>query len=518
MILSNPAPSHSSGSSHQAAGSDNATKNNGKNGGKGQGAFEDDGAFIALTEGGPPVADETGAPVQEIDSPHPPSAPFIIPAKITRSIEVSASGDMGTAQPVSVENTPQKDIAAGLAADTSLVTGPSTKGVATNPLAQASVGKYDGHLRTAPQGLVEEVALQSANTVPGTSGSVKVGEAQVDLDAPSRLADDDITAQPLQLLANGPADAGIQMGSKGQQIVPDPSPIARTLTMSLGKDPVSLTPTAMPIDAAPSVQPERQAIGAAISASPNRPSPTTLPRAEPIETIAMTDRDGIGPVTPNHDSQKPALQTMVPRSQLGQATALKSSSSVFGLPFLSHGDEQSAPVPLLTENTILPSATSGKLVATRPTGAEAGHTPPALQLTEMLEARTLNHGTRFTMDLVPATLGRVSVSVLFKNGQMRVSIRSDRPDALAMLQSDVRLLERSLEPHAPRGGQTVLDFELDHRGRGGGHHTGPSHTDERAGSFAGTGEGDGTDPPLVPFATPKRQAIDDAVSTIDVRM
>ncbi len=127
-------------------------------------------------------------------------------------------------------------------------------------------------------------------------------------------------------------------------------------------------------------------------------------------------------------------------------------------------------------------------------------------------------GTRFVLELVPATLGRIGVSVLIKDGQMRVNIRSERTDVLAALQGETRVLERQLEPHLARGNQALLEFELDHRGEGSHSH---QEADEKARETRPGPEVRQNVVPDVPSAEaprPGRPAMDRTISTIDVTL
>lgn len=85
----------------------------------------------------------------------------------------------------------------------------------------------------------------------------------------------------------------------------------------------------------------------------------------------------------------------------------------------------------------------------------------------LILARAAADGQRqITIRLHPAELGKVEVRLDFgHDGALKAAIRADTPEALDLLQRDVRLLERALNDAGFRQGQTNLDFSLGQEAR-----------------------------------------------------
>ncbi len=496
MILTHPASPRTSASSHPVTGPNNSTKNGARDEGKGQPNTPEQGGFEALTQANPAVAEGAAAVGTQADdslAKHP------LPSSL-HVFEATLAGEDPSVNPVS--ETPSDPETGEPPVDT------AGKRSAYTQIVPASIDS--GLVMSAKAPRTDRPVDAEAPTVAGRHGSPRPMVSR----GPMAIAGHRVSGLSV---GEGTGEAPASAPASG------PQPGA---TESVDGNPVS-NPVA--VGAVPAHPPATANAKAAMTAATDGVSPHPSSSAPILGTAFL--------------APKPPLQADPPRAP-GPGTSETATTrrmTTAGRPLVSHpgavsfdggraidlgarpgiglsGGDQSGVMVSAPDITSMSLSGPDKTVSVRPGASDGAYSSPATQLAETMEARTISHGTRFVLELVPATLGRVSVSVLFKNGEMRVNIRSDRSDTLTMLQSDGRVLERSLEAHAPRGGQTILDFELDQNGRGGGRNAPQAHTDERANRPGEPSPGDDHERPPAPTERAKRVMIEDEVSTIDVRM
>lgn len=94
--------------------------------------------------------------------------------------------------------------------------------------------------------------------------------------------------------------------------------------------------------------------------------------------------------------------------------------------------------------------------------------PPPRQVTDQISVRiskALEDGTdRFTLQLKPATLGKVEVQMEIADGRLTAVVIADKPETLTLLQRDARGLEQALSDAGFDLGDGGLEFNLSDTG------------------------------------------------------
>lgn len=172
--------------------------------------------------------------------------------------------------------------------------------------------------------------------------------------------------------------------------------------------------------------------------------PTTAPRsAKPAETaLRGATQSAATPVAPADDSVLPTAVAPVAAGSAppGASSSIETETGAAPeakLQAAADTPDFQAPVPLAAAQTTAPATHAAPVAATSETVAN---------LTAQISKKLSGQSTKFDVELNPAGLGRVSVSVeIAASGKMTAAMSFDSPQAAAELRARSHDLQRALE-------------------------------------------------------------------------
>ena len=439
---------------------------------------------------------------------------------------------------------------------------------------KAVTDRFVGALATPPTPVDPSVAPATIQAVKDPAGAVapSAGASPVVQDAGAAVgqngAGDAPAAQTIQPVVPGvatdaaeaaapaPATAGEeipQVKKAGQPAIPaatddgvGPAAAAQTAQPEGTAVPAAEQPAqaAGPVAAAAPPAPSapipagstRTATAAGASAKPATPATPFATEGEAADT-AGTEGDGEArpaAATPAQTAKapgsapdaKPDFATGSNGAQKApdQGAAQPSAPAAADVPAtIAAPADRGADAPTQTRNSGLPHQTvsaagEARAASSAPAQSDsaaprAPANPAASQVAIHISRAVQDGQDRFTVNLKPAHLGRITVNLeLGHDHRVIAVISADRPDTLDLLQRDARTLERALQDAGLKTDSGSLSFNL----QGGGADRSPADDDRSAGRHAAYSHAEDTDDPLPVLANPYARAID--ASGVDIHV
>lgn len=188
------------------------------------------------------------------------------------------------------------------------------------------------------------------------------------------------------------------------------------------------------------------------------------------------------------------IQLAPAANDIARAASSDSGQALMALQGASDGD---APAPATQGNQPSVAAAFGseiRIVGNAAAAAQASYNgraevPPAAQQVAVQITRAVQNGTdRFTVELRPAALGRITVNLEVGHDNRVIAVLSaERADTLELLQRDSRALERALQDAGLSTDSGSLSFSLEGENGDDDEPFGPTGAD----LFAHDADGDG---------------------------
>lgn len=455
-----------------------------------------DGAPEDKSEARPPLKAENHAP----DSPAadsavispvtaPPEAITWAQPQVGVIVDGAAAGAAELSAGVLSTEPPKAATAAAAPATPPAAPNASGAPIPANP----AIGVPPGPPAQEPSASVTPIASPSptAPSEPGASGAIATGSAS---SSPTALAQPAVTADtngaatgkavldggvPGEPARTGPVaqdetNAAKPVASDRPGISATPSP-ERMLTAH-ARTPVAAEPAARQdhpdLPAAPAPKTDAGPTGAAAAL------PATKPGATPTATFPVIDKAAA--------AQANRSATAIPSTVAEIADAAPSASQTD-----SAAAANSAPIGRMT-------VTAGSSALTAP--AQAAPQPAAEQVVLQVQRAVRDGVDRLTMQLKPASLGRVDIQMeVGFDGRLQAVISAERPETLNLLQRDARALTDALNDAGLQTDNGSLSFNL--RGESGEH-----------------GGGDGNEPSGLASASPADATDDAAAATTEITL
>lgn len=273
------------------------------------------------------------------------------------------------------------------------------------------------------------------------------------------------SAQAMELAKVLPAGTQVHVTADAAAPTPPPAPAANTVAVALALQEAPAAAAARPLIRTVAPEPKRTSPAGVetantasapepAAASAAKPGAPAQPKADPAPAPAAAGADG-GPAAPPsgsapHANAEAAAQEPAPgvakghESQAGAGQAPAFASTASAQPAAAT-PERAAPVPLPAP-------------------------PPAGQVSVHIAKAVRTGVDRIDIQLAPASLGRVEISLdLSDSQQVRASISAETKEALELLRADARLLERALNDAGLKTDPGSLSFQLRDQGARAGH-------------------------------------------------
>ncbi|MES3029547.1 MAG: flagellar hook-length control protein FliK [Pseudomonadota bacterium] len=296
---------------------------------------------------------------------------------------------------------------------------------------QAGLAQPETQIPVTSAATDPRVAVPAADQAPELNASAKTPLAAGASPAPTApTASPASTTSTVITPPTGPAPQTPSQGpSQGPSQAPAPAPVAPPVGVQAAPQAMAQAETRAaetPLEAAP-VQPNATPRGAKSAETARRgPPQTTATPGAPSDDATLPTA-----VAPNANASTPSGAAPYIETDTGAAPRETKT------PAAPHAPDFQPPAPAPAAHTAVPTAHATPVVATSETVAN---------LTAQISKKLEGQSTKFDVELNPAGLGRVSVSVeIAASGKMTAAMSFDTPQAAAELRARSHELQRALE-------------------------------------------------------------------------
>lgn len=400
---------------------------------------------------GTPAAKQHPVATKPADVP-PPEAELAEAVEVAPEAEAEAAAEVEVV--VELADVAPETPEAEPAEDAALIVAPTAE---APPPVQTSATPTLLALQEVPT----ETPAAESTPVPAEIAPAPTGEPKA-APAPQAAAPAEPAPEPAEPQSVVPAMP--EIGSAEAEAAPEQTPTATAAKQPEPQAAPSVPPAAQAPLSEPKA-PSADAVAATVVARAAAPTTSQVedtheaPEAPTTAAKPATANTAAQPVEPGA-AEKP-VKAEAPQMPTAEATPAEADPATLSQ---AGGDAPTTPDPAANpaSNTAPPARTAPAAEAAAAPQRPQPAAPPAAEQVAIQVAKAASTGeSRITVNLQPAELGRVEVTLDFgSDGKVAAAVRTDRLETLDALQRDARSLERALADAGLKTDSNSLSFSL----------------------------------------------------------